>query len=61
MQPKKLEVMAPPGQVIGYITQEWSICVPKFRIEDASGQCVLRIEVSIHFIHSNRFERIHFL
>jgi len=46
MESKKLEVMAPPGQVIGYIKQEWSITVPKFRIEDASGHCVLRIEVS---------------
>jgi len=26
------------------VVQEWSICVPKFRVEDASGESVLRIE-----------------
>ena len=36
--------MAPPGNVIGYVTQEWSILVPKFRVENAAGECVLRIE-----------------
>ena len=40
-----MEVMAPPGNVIGRVSQEWSICLPKFRIEDASGTTVLRIEV----------------
>jgi hypothetical protein len=39
-----LEVTAPPGNIIGYVSQEWSICVPKFRVEDASGESVLRIE-----------------
>jgi hypothetical protein len=37
-------VTAPPGNIIGYVTQEWSICVPKFRIENAIGESVLRIE-----------------
>lgn len=41
---QRLEVMSPPGHVIGYVTQEWSICIPKFRIEDSTGECVLRIE-----------------
>ena len=45
-----MEVTAPPGNVIGFISQEWSICFPKFRIEDSSGSTVLRIEVhnSLH-------------
>ncbi|CAG2164454.1 unnamed protein product [Oppiella nova] len=34
---QQMEVTAPPGNIIGYVTQEWSICVPKFRVEDASG------------------------
>ena len=36
--------MAPPGNTIGYVTQEWSILAPKFRVENAAGECVLRIE-----------------
>ena len=35
---------APPGNIIGYATQKWSICGPKFRIENAAGETVLRIE-----------------
>ena len=30
--------------MLGYVVQEWSIFCPKFRIEDASGHPVLRIE-----------------
>ncbi|XP_023223588.1 phospholipid scramblase 2-like isoform X2 [Centruroides sculpturatus] len=41
---QKMEVSSPPGTVIGYVTQEWSILVPKFRIENAAGDSVLRIE-----------------
>ncbi|UYV79710.1 hypothetical protein LAZ67_18000373 [Cordylochernes scorpioides] len=41
---KKLEVTAPPGTTIGYVTQQWSILRPKFHIEDAAGQVVLQIE-----------------
>ncbi len=37
-------MLSPPGHVIGYVTQEWSICIPKFRIEDSTGECILRIE-----------------
>ncbi|XP_054167099.1 phospholipid scramblase 2-like [Oppia nitens] len=40
---QKLEVSA-SGNIIGYITQEWSIFVPKFRVENSFGECVLRIE-----------------
>ncbi|CAG2114669.1 unnamed protein product [Medioppia subpectinata] len=41
---QRLEVAAPPGNVLGHIVQEWSLWVPKFRVEDASGETVLRIE-----------------
>ncbi|KAI1283785.1 Phospholipid scramblase 2 [Halotydeus destructor] len=41
---QRLEVMAPPGNVIGYVAQEWSLCVPKFKIQNAAGETVLRIE-----------------
>ncbi|XP_054153357.1 phospholipid scramblase 1-like [Oppia nitens] len=41
---QKLEVTAPPGHTIGYVVQEWSVFCPKFRIEDASGDTVLRID-----------------
>ncbi|GFY78767.1 phospholipid scramblase 1, partial [Trichonephila inaurata madagascariensis] len=39
-----LEVSAPPGQLVGRVVQEWSILTPQFRIENASGETVLRIE-----------------
>lgn len=39
-----MEVMAPPGSPIGYLVQEWSILYPKFRVENAAHETVLRIE-----------------
>ncbi|XP_017008058.3 phospholipid scramblase 2-like isoform X3 [Drosophila takahashii] len=39
-----IEVSAPPGNVIGRIQEEWSICRPCFRILNQSGDLVLRIE-----------------
>lgn len=41
---QKMEVSSPPGTIIGYVTQEWSILIPKFRIENAAGDTVLCIE-----------------
>ena len=41
---QRLEVSCPPGNVVGYVTQEWTICKPAFRIENAAGDTVLRIE-----------------
>ena len=41
---QQMEVSSPPGNLIGYVTQEWSILVPKFRIENSAGETVLRIE-----------------
>lgn len=40
---KKVEVQAPPGQVIGYIKQAWSICKPKFYLQTAEEDTVLQI------------------
>lgn len=39
-----MEVSAPPGTVVGYVEQEWSILSPSFAIKNASGDTVLRIE-----------------
>ncbi|XP_055341389.1 phospholipid scramblase 1-like [Paramacrobiotus metropolitanus] len=39
-----LEVTAPPGTVIGYVVQEWSFCIPKFKIENSNHEVMLRIE-----------------
>lgn len=41
---QRLEVSAPPGNPIGYVIQEWSILAPQFRVENAAGECVLKIE-----------------
>lgn len=39
-----MEVSAPPGNPIGSIQQEWSMCSPAFSIKNHSGETVLRIE-----------------
>ena len=39
-----MEISSPPGQVIGTVEQEWSICSPKFVVRDAAGEVALRIE-----------------
>ena len=41
---KKMEVCAPPGNLIGTVEQEWSFLTPKFKIKDWNGETVLRIE-----------------
>lgn len=41
---QRMEVASPPGNVVGYIVQEWSVFHPKFRIEDATGEVVMRME-----------------
>lgn len=41
---QRLEVSSPPYTPIGYVVQEWSILTPKFRVENAEGECVLKIE-----------------
>ncbi|EEB18126.1 Phospholipid scramblase, putative [Pediculus humanus corporis] len=41
---QKMEVCAPPGNLIGTVEQEWSFLTPKFKIKDWNGETVLRIE-----------------
>jgi len=40
---QEIEVSSPPGTVIGYVKQEWSLCKPKFSIQDDAGNEVLKI------------------
>lgn len=37
-------MQAPPGEVIGYVKQGWSICKPKFWIQNEAGEDVLRLD-----------------
>lgn len=39
-----MDVSAPPGNIIGRIEQEWSLCYPSFAIKNQNGETVLRIE-----------------
>ncbi|XP_029184844.1 phospholipid scramblase 2-like isoform X2 [Acropora millepora] len=41
---QEIEVQSPPGTVIGYCVQNWSILIPKFEIQNAARETVLRIE-----------------
>lgn len=41
---QRMEVASPPGNVIGYIVQEFSLFHPKFRIEDPIGEVIMRME-----------------
>ena len=41
---QKIEVCCPPGNVVGYVVQDWSIFSPQFRIVNAAGDTILRIE-----------------
>lgn len=41
---QEMEVSSPPGNVIGYVEQNWSVFKPSFDIKDQSGQTVLKIE-----------------
>lgn len=39
-----LQISAPPGNVIGFLQQEWDPCVPKFTIRDADDNTIMRID-----------------
>jgi len=41
---QEMEVSSPPGNVIGTISQQWSILYPRFLIKDELGTPVLKIE-----------------
>ncbi|KAG5286679.1 hypothetical protein AALO_G00017600 [Alosa alosa] len=40
---QELEVQSPPGNPIGYVTQNWHPYIPKFTIQDEQRNSVLRI------------------
>lgn len=40
---QSIEVSAPPGNVVGYVRQNWNLCSPSFTIENAAGEPVLQI------------------
>jgi len=37
-------VDAPLGNTIGYVSQAWSPCKPRYKIETAAGDTVLRVK-----------------
>jgi len=41
---QELEVHSPPGTIIGYVEQEWSIFYPKFVIKDESGEPIMKLD-----------------
>ncbi|XP_029530515.2 phospholipid scramblase 2-like [Oncorhynchus nerka] len=41
---QELEVQAPPGTTIGYVSQDWDPCVPKFSIKGANKETVMKLE-----------------
>ncbi|XP_065889151.1 phospholipid scramblase 2-like [Dysidea avara] len=41
---QELEVQSPPGTVIGYVKQNWSLWLPQFSIVNADGDVMLRIK-----------------
>ncbi|XP_031567694.1 phospholipid scramblase 2-like [Actinia tenebrosa] len=41
---QEIEVQSPPGTIVGYCAQLWSICIPKFAIQNANRETVLLIE-----------------
>jgi uncharacterized protein YxjI len=41
---QSIEVSAPPGNLIGVVQQEWSLCIPIFSVKNANYETVLRIE-----------------
>ncbi|XP_039578354.1 LOW QUALITY PROTEIN: phospholipid scramblase 1-like [Passer montanus] len=40
---QELEVQAPPGTTVGYVVQNWHVCLPKFTIQDEKRKDILKI------------------
>lgn len=40
----QMEVQAPPGTTIGYVKQDWHPFLPKFSIQGANKETVLKLE-----------------
>ena len=41
---QELEVHSPPGTIIGYVEQKWTLCTPLFAVKNERGEEVLIIE-----------------
>ncbi|KAE8279087.1 Phospholipid scramblase 1 [Larimichthys crocea] len=41
---QEMEVQAPPGTTIGYVKQDWHPFVPRFSIQDANKETVMKLE-----------------
>ncbi|KAK3598596.1 hypothetical protein CHS0354_039618 [Potamilus streckersoni] len=41
---QKVTVEAPAGNIIGYVAQAWSICKPRYKIQNANEETVLRVK-----------------
>ncbi|KAG1670556.1 Phospholipid scramblase 2 [Nymphon striatum] len=41
---QKLEVQSPVGEIIGFVEQDWSLCFPRFSIQNAEGETILKIK-----------------
>lgn len=41
---QKMEVQAPPGTPIGYVRQAWSLCWPKYKLNNEHDETVLLIK-----------------
>uniref|UniRef100_A0A8C1BK71 Phospholipid scramblase n=2 Tax=Cyprinus carpio carpio TaxID=630221 RepID=A0A8C1BK71_CYPCA len=39
----ELEVQSPPGTTIGYVRQNWHVCLPKFTLENERGEPAIKI------------------
>ncbi|XP_076015689.1 phospholipid scramblase 2-like [Genypterus blacodes] len=41
---QEMEIQAPPGTTVGYVKQDWNPCVPKFSIQGANKETVMKLE-----------------
>ncbi|XP_053199431.1 phospholipid scramblase 2-like [Scomber japonicus] len=41
---QELEVQAPPGTTVGYVKQDWHPCLPKFSIQGANKETLMKLE-----------------
>ncbi|CAK6952842.1 phospholipid scramblase 2-like [Scomber scombrus] len=41
---QEMEVQAPPGTTVGYVKQDWHPCLPKFSIQGANKETLMKLE-----------------
>lgn len=41
---KSIDIFAPPGQFVGRVKQDWSLCAPSFSILNEANEKVLKIK-----------------